>query len=647
MKNRVKMTLSVLSWALLWSYAGMAQQKNFTVIPKFPKEQDTVQLIYDARKTVLKGAKEVSGQLTGFADFKWIQTDLRFTKKDSVWASQFVLPKNLGLLNLVFRSDSLEDKGGDETYSYMLSTNDGKQVSGSMLGWGLLRTPHLVSGVPYVVDTAAYKTDEILLMWAKYELQYHPENRFRVLFAAASALKHMNTTESLRKLHNELNALEQIPNLKEEDLVEIYRVYKELLKDTAKAEIIEKKIIAQFPNGRYVNDQQRLADFNLIQQAKTDAEREQAAMNFVDKHPYRESDAEFNDAHRISYNVAYWLISVYTSMQKDLANYSKYISNIAPYEALSNVIYRSLEVPYMAQKSMGPKEILPYARVVMDRLNFYKDHAQENQYAELYYGNAPLFAKILVDNKLYNEAYEYAEAAQSTLSYKNADLNDTYARALEGQGKAKELLMALEKSYSLNQSSTYMLDLMKSLYINRNRSEKGYEGYLAKLKNIDKGKELKAKVRTLLINKDFPDFQLLDQHGNKVHLADLKGKIVVLDFWASWCAPCKGAFPGMKLAVEHFKNDPEVVFYFVNTQERREDMKAYVTSYMKDNGYPFDVLLDVGSKVSKAAGVGAIPHKMVIGPNGKLRFSEVGYMGSTSELSDEIVEMVNVLKSQK
>jgi peroxiredoxin len=76
-------------------------------------------------------------------------------------------------------------------------------------------------------------------------------------------------------------------------------------------------------------------------------------------------------------------------------------------------------------------------------------------------------------------------------------------------------------------------------------------------------------------------------------------------------------------------------------------MKEYVTDYMKENGYPFTVLLDADSKASKAAGVGPIPHKMVIGPNGKLRFSEVGYMGSTSELADEIIEMVNVLKAGK
>lgn len=644
-------TTSILAWALMSCSVALAQQQKqpqvFKVIPEFPKEQDTVQLIYDARTTVLKDAEDISAQLTGYTDFKWTTTDLKFTKNDSVWTAKYILPAHLGLMNLVFKSGTLVDKGGEQTYSYILSANDKRQMSGGMLGWGMLRAPHIVAGVPYVVDSTSYKTDEILLMWVKYELQYHPENRFRVLYAAASALKHMNTAESLAKLDKELNTLEQIPDIREEDLLEIYRVYKNVLKESTKAEEIRQKIVAQFPNGQYVKDQQRLADFNLIQKAKTDDERLKAATDFIDKHPYQEAEVAFNEANRISYISAYWIISVYTSMKKDLANYSKYMSKIAPYEALSNVIYRSLDVPYISQKSMGPVEILPYARVIMERLNYYKDNFQGDKYATLYYSSAPLFAKILVDNKLYDEAFVYAAAAQSTASYKNADLNDTYVRVLEGQGKAKELQMALEKSYAMNQSSTYMLELMKKSYSLRHKSDKGYDQYLAGLKNADKGKELKEKVQKLLINKDIADFELLDQYGKKVRLSAQKGKIVVLDFWASWCAPCKGAFPGMKLAVDHFKNDPNVVFYFINTQERKSDMKEYVTNYMKENNYPFTVLLDADSKASKAAGVGPIPHKMVVGPNGKLRFSEVGYMGSTSELADEIIEMVNILKAGK
>ncbi|MDR3008278.1 MAG: TlpA family protein disulfide reductase [Sphingobacterium sp.] len=624
-----------------------AQTPNFKVIPEFPKERDTIQFIYDARKTALKDAQSINGTLTGYQDFRWVQDVLKFTKTDSLWTARYIVPEKMSLVNFVFQADTLQDLGGDQTYSYLISGKEGKQVSGGMIGWGMLRTPEIVPGTPYVVDKSAYKTDEILVMWAKYELQGHPENRFKVLYPAANALKHMNTAESLAKLQNELNALQTIPNLKEEDMMEVFRVYKDVLKDTAKADELEQKIRTQYPQGQYVKDQQRLADFNLIQKAKTDDERLKAATDFIDKYPYKESEVAFNEKHRISYVTTYWIISVYTSMKKDLPNYTKYISKIAPYEALSNVIYRSLDVPYLSQKSMGPAEILPYARVVMDRLNYYKDNFQGDKYATLYYSNAPLFAKILVDNKMYDEAFVYASAAQSTERYQRAELNDTYVRILEGQGKTKELQMALEKSYSLNQSSAYMLELMKTSYVKRNKGEKGYTNYLAGLKDADNSVALKDKVSKLLISKDIPDFELLDQYGKKVKLSDQKGKIVVLDFWASWCAPCKGAFPGMKIAQENFAKDPNVVFYFVNTQEKQADMTTYVTNYMKENNYPFKVLLDKGSLVSKTLNVSAIPHKMIVGPNGKLRFSEVGYMGSTSELADEITEMVNTLKAGK
>ncbi|WP_165793082.1 peroxiredoxin family protein [Sphingobacterium haloxyli] len=625
---------------------GMAQEATFSVIPEYPKEGDTIQLVYDIRSTPWKDATSVSANLTGYQDFQWVYDDLVFEKTDSAWVASYVVPDKMSLINLTFQADTVRDQGGEMTYSYLISGDGGRQVPGAKLGWGMLRTPHIVRGVPYVVDTAAYKTDAVLLMWVKYELQDYPQNRFKVLYAAASALKHMGTTEALGKLNTELAALDGMPDIGEDELVQVLQVYQDVLQDSAKASLVEARIRNEYPTGQYVTDQQRLADFKLVREAKTQAECARAAMDFVDKYPYTEKDRLFNEKHRISHIDAYWIIAVHTSMERDLDAFEHYVSKAEPYMALANIAYRAIYVPFEAQQLMDAAEILPYARVVMDRLNYYKDNFEREEYAQLYYSNAALFAKILVQNKLYDEAFVYAAAAQDKTEYQDADVNDTYVRVLEGQGKARELQTALEKSYALNQSSAYMLDLMKARYVTAHGSEAGYTAYLQGLKDATKSAELKEKVRQALINEAFAGFELYDQHGNLVRSADLKGKIIVLDYWASWCAPCKAAFPGMKLAVERFQDDENVLFFFIDTQERK-DMKAYVTKYMEENNYPFTVLLDTDSKASKAAGVSAIPHKMVIGPDGRLRFSEVGYMGSASELADEISEMVRLLKAEE
>lgn len=146
-----------------------------------------------------------------------------------------------------------------------------------------------------------------------------------------------------------------------------------------------------------------------------------------------------------------------------------------------------------------------------------------------------------------------------------------------------------------------------------------------------------------------PAFTLKDLDGKTVSLSDFKGKIVVLDFWATWCAPCKASFPAMKKVQERH---PEVKFLFIDTQEKPEGAHERVKKYITANKYPFHVLMDQPSEenpkmfeVLLAYKVDGIPTKFVIDANGRQRFTSVGFTSDT-ELINEMEAMIQLVAEQ-
>lgn len=160
----------------------------------------------------------------------------------------------------------------------------------------------------------------------------------------------------------------------------------------------------------------------------------------------------------------------------------------------------------------------------------------------------------------------------------------------------------------------------------------------------------KEDLTFLAINEKAPDFKLKNLNGKTVSLSSLKGKVVVLDFWATWCGPCIASFPAMKAVVEKFKDSSNVVFLFIDTWETQESEKARrkeVTDFLAENSYPFQMLLDqrvrgnankylVGMKYKAEL----IPAKVVIGKDGNIKFRTKGYNGSIAYLIEELSAMI-------
>jgi peroxiredoxin len=145
---------------------------------------------------------------------------------------------------------------------------------------------------------------------------------------------------------------------------------------------------------------------------------------------------------------------------------------------------------------------------------------------------------------------------------------------------------------------------------------------------------LTADSNLLPVGSKAPDWTLKAPDGTSVSLAKLRGKVVVLDFWASWCLPCLQAMPSVQRLYEKFKDKPVAVFG-INVGERSPDVDP--AAFMKKHGFTYGLLLN-GADVSLAYRVVAIPTFYVIGPDGKIVHAAAGLDPAREKELEKIIE---------
>lgn len=133
-----------------------------------------------------------------------------------------------------------------------------------------------------------------------------------------------------------------------------------------------------------------------------------------------------------------------------------------------------------------------------------------------------------------------------------------------------------------------------------------------------------------------PDFTLTTLDGEQVTLSSLRGKVVLINFWASWCVPCEDEAPSLQAAWERYRGQ-DVVFLGVAWTDTERGARAFMAEYGQD--YPNG--LDLGTKIAELYGITGVPETFIVDKKGNVRA-----FYPTTITQDTIAENIDTLLAE-
>lgn len=216
-------------------------------------------------------------------------------------------------------------------------------------------------------------------------------------------------------------------------------------------------------------------------------------------------------------------------------------------------------------------------------------------------------------------------------TYPNADAAREAARCDEALGKSAEAARAMADAFTVQDSRNTDADRARDrvrlgeLYAKAHGSEKGLGDLV--LEAYDRNLAL-VRARQLRMRANDPNAQLTDPmeftlsalDGGNLPMATLKGKVIILDIWATWCGPCRAQHPLYEQVKKRFAGNPDVVFLSIDTDEEHAAVKPFLDQ-MKWTG---PVYFEDG--LARALKISSIPVTIVIGRDGQVFSRMNGYV---------------------
>jgi thiol-disulfide isomerase/thioredoxin len=294
------------------------------------------------------------------------------------------------------------------------------------------------------------------------------------------------------------------------------------------------------------------------------------------------------------------------------------------------------------EKEAGPL----FEKTITEAAEYRKAHGDDADATDMkvsYDRCCSRYAEILCNQKEYADALRYVQAVYDGTGKPEFEVNQRYAMILMALDRDEEAFDKLDELVKAGITNAWIRNNLEKLYV-KVKGAAGYDAYMAKIDGQMNDRMIKS-LPTRMIDEPAPSFTLQDMEGRTVSLDDYKGKVVVVDFWATWCGPCKASFPAMQQVVNKYKSDADVQFLFIHTWEKGSNAMEAVREYLEETKYPFHVAMDwkVGSynPVVKSFNVTGIPTKFIIDKNGHIRFRIMGFVkGTDATAAEELSAMI-------
>jgi thiol-disulfide isomerase/thioredoxin len=617
---------------LLTAGLAMAQDKQYeelTVNPQPILQGQKITIRFNPEKSELSPSQEpIFAVVFAYDSGKSQAFDVPLTASRNIFQGTFSIPANTDAVSIkIIRGKQTATNNG-RGYYFKVNTPRGTEQSSTYYSLSYLQNNGREAGITKRNQAAAN---------AFYNKWFNAQDLERMpFFEKAIALSAKGDSASLC---SHLSRLAEAKQLTESQLSMLIVYAKPC---GAKAvSTIEAAMKSQYPQGRWYWN----SWFDSVKAAKTVLEKRTWIKAFQMAYP-----DDLKNPYPLATSM-YLNVMATAASSLDLATFTQVLQMLDSTKVEQNRILANINTLLLEslRRDSLIDETLPLARMALQltRISGNPVVVPQGQSTLLY--TASLKEKYLHQASIYGRYLQRKGKADSAVFYtkeaayhydlKNTGYNDSYFTASESVLPAEENIAAIKIAIAQEAYNNHIKEIFLRLYASTGSTDGAavLESLLAA-----RMQKIKAQLKEGMLNKKAPHFVLPGLHGGEVSLTSLRGKVVLIDFWATWCGPCISSFPSMQQLVDANKHTADRAFLFVDVWQKETDKYAVVNDFFRTKPFRFDVYMDLKDEVVKSFEVSGIPTKVIIDKNGIIRFISVGFYGDDTKAIEELQAMLEL-----